>query len=79
MNGDASSKRLQNSLDGVLDQAVTDRNIVGGVLVVSLRGKTAYSRAVGFADREARRKTELDTLFRWAPSPSRLSQPSLWR
>ena len=66
MNDNARSKRLQESLDGVLDQAVTDRTIVGGVLLVSSRGKTAYSRAVGFADREARRKAELDTLFRWA-------------
>jgi CubicO group peptidase (beta-lactamase class C family) len=31
-----------------------------------LRGQAVYSRAVGFADREARHKTQPDTIFRWA-------------
>jgi CubicO group peptidase (beta-lactamase class C family) len=62
----ATTTRLQRSLDGVLEKAVTDQAIVGGVLLVSVHGQTAYSRAVGFADREARRKTQLDTIFRWS-------------
>jgi CubicO group peptidase (beta-lactamase class C family) len=67
MNDSAfTPSRLQRSLDEVLDRALADRKIVGGVALVSLRGTTVYSRAVGFADREARRKTQLDTLFRWA-------------
>jgi len=65
--------RLQRSLDGVLDKAVADRTIVGGVLLVSSQGQPVYSRAVGFADREAQRKTQLDTLFRW----SSLTKPVL--
>lgn len=58
--------RLQRSLDAVLDKAVADRTIVGGVLLVSSHGQTVYGQTVGFADRESRRKTQLDTLFRWA-------------
>ena len=63
---DTTTTRLQRSLDTVLDKAVADRTIVGGVLLVSSHGQTVYSRAAGFADREARRKTQLDTIFRWA-------------
>src|SRR5271163_612267 len=61
-----TTNRLQPALDGVLDRAITDRSIVGAVLLVSSHGQTVYNRAVGFADRETRRKTQLDTLFRWA-------------
>jgi len=57
---------IKTGLDAVLDQAITDRKIVGGVLIVSLRGERVYERAVGYADREARRNTETDTIFRWA-------------
>ena len=63
---DSSNTRLKRALDAVLDKAVADRTMVGGVLLVSLHGSTVYSRAAGFADREARRQTQLDTLFRWA-------------
>ena len=61
-----TTNRLQPALDGVLDRAITDRTIVGAVLLVSSHGQTVYNRAVGFADRETRRKTQLDTIFRWA-------------
>ena len=63
---ETTTTRLQGALDGVLDKAIAERSIVGGVLLVSLHGQTVYSRAAGFADREARRKTQLDTIFRWA-------------
>jgi CubicO group peptidase (beta-lactamase class C family) len=52
---DTTTTRLQRSLDVVLDHAVADQKIVGGVLLVALHGQTVYSRAAGFADREARR------------------------
>jgi CubicO group peptidase (beta-lactamase class C family) len=57
---------IQNGLDAVLDTAIADRKIVGAVLLVWLHGQSVYERAVGYADREARRNTKLDTLFRWA-------------
>ena len=57
---------IQHGLDAVLDKAIADRKIVGGVLSVSLRGQRVYERAVGYADRESQQNTKLDTLFRWA-------------
>jgi CubicO group peptidase (beta-lactamase class C family) len=57
---------IRNGLDAVLDQAIADRKIVGGVLSVSLHGQRVYERAVGYADRESQQNTKLDTLFRWA-------------
>jgi len=57
---------IQNGLDAVLDKAIADREIVGGVLSVSLHGQRVYERAVGYADRESQQSTKLDTVFRWA-------------
>jgi CubicO group peptidase (beta-lactamase class C family) len=58
--------QIKAGLDAVLDKAMADRKIVGGVLIVSLHGKRVYERAVGYADRETRRNTEPGTIFRWA-------------
>ena len=57
---------IQKGLDAVLDKAIADRKIVGGVLSVSLHGQRVYERAVGYADRETQQSTKPDTLFRWA-------------
>ena len=57
---------IQNGLDAVLDKAIADRKMVGGVLSVSLHGQRVYERAVGYADRETQQSTKPDTLFRWA-------------
>ena len=57
---------IEAGLDAVLDKAIADRKIVGGVLIVSLRGKRVYERAVGYADRETQRNAETGTIFRWA-------------
>jgi CubicO group peptidase (beta-lactamase class C family) len=62
----STAKSIQDGLDSVLDVAIAGRKIVGGVLIVSLQGQRVYERAVGYADREARRNTRLDTIFRWA-------------
>ena len=51
---------IRNGLDAVLDKAIADRKIVGGVLSVSLRGQRVYERAVGYADRESQQNTKLD-------------------
>jgi CubicO group peptidase (beta-lactamase class C family) len=58
--------QIKAGLDAVLDRAIASRAIVGGVLIASLHGQRVYERAVGYADREARRDTQLDTIFRWA-------------
>lgn len=57
---------IQRGVDAVLEKAIADRKIVGGVLIVSLHGQRVYERAIGFSDREARRDARLDTIFRWS-------------
>jgi CubicO group peptidase (beta-lactamase class C family) len=57
---------MKTGLDAVLEQAIADRKIVGGALLVSQHGQRVYERAVGFADREEKRAARLDTIFRWA-------------
>jgi CubicO group peptidase (beta-lactamase class C family) len=58
--------RLKSLVDGVVQKAVDDQQIVGAVLLVSVGGHLAYERAIGNADREAQRPAKLDTIFRWA-------------
>jgi CubicO group peptidase (beta-lactamase class C family) len=59
-----SSDLLNKRLDAVIDQAITDGRIVGTVVLVIQDGKPVYRRAAGFADKEASRPMQLDTLFR---------------
>lgn len=55
---------LAARLDPILDQALADTRIVGGVVLVARDGALAYARAAGLADREANRPMTLDTIFR---------------
>ena len=57
---------MKTTLDDILDRALADKRIVGGVLLVEERGAPAYSRALGLSDREAGRAMTLDTRFRLA-------------
>ncbi|MBN8997584.1 MAG: beta-lactamase family protein [Rhizobiales bacterium] len=50
-------------LDAVIDRAIGDNRIVGGVFLVA-GDDFAYARAAGFADREARIPMREDTIFR---------------
>jgi CubicO group peptidase (beta-lactamase class C family) len=50
-------------LDAVIDRAIADSRIVGGVFLVAGDG-FAYTRAAGFADREAGIPMREDTIFR---------------
>jgi CubicO group peptidase (beta-lactamase class C family) len=56
--------RNADRLDAVIDKAIADNRIVGGVFLVAGDDGTAYSRAAGFADREARLPVREDTIFR---------------
>ena len=56
--------KVGNAVDAVLDRAVENKSIVGGVVLVSLRGKRIHERAIGYADREGRIPARLDTIFR---------------
>jgi CubicO group peptidase (beta-lactamase class C family) len=57
---------LGDRVDSVIDAALAERRVVGVVLLVGKEGETVYARAAGFADREADRPMEADTLFRLA-------------
>jgi len=58
--------RIAKALDAVVDAAITNKQIVGSVVMVSLGGRLVYSRAAGLADREAKTPVKTDTIFRWA-------------
>jgi CubicO group peptidase (beta-lactamase class C family) len=58
--------QLERNLDAALDAAVEQQRIVGGVVVVLRDGAPVYRRAVGLADREAKRSMQVETLFRLA-------------
>ncbi|WP_460482760.1 serine hydrolase domain-containing protein [Comamonas humi] len=53
-------------IDPVLQAALQEQRIVGGVVVVAQQGRVLYRKAVGWADREARQPMETDTVFRLA-------------
>ena len=56
---------LAERVDAAIDAALESR-IVGCVVLVHKAGKRLYGRAAGFADREAARPTQEDTIFRLA-------------
>ena len=53
-------------IDGAIDRAITEKRIVGAVVLVSHDGKLVYQRAAGLADRESKRPMQIDTVFRLA-------------
>jgi CubicO group peptidase (beta-lactamase class C family) len=53
-------------VDAVIDDAVAAGRIVGTVVLVSENGVPVYSRAAGYADREAGKPTSIETVFRLA-------------
>lgn len=53
-------------VDQVVDRAVEEGRIVGAVILVARRGEMLYSRAAGFADREAKKPMAPDAIFRLA-------------
>ena len=62
----AQDAGLKSRVDTVIDQALGEKRLVGGVVLVAKGGETAYARAFGYADREAGLPTQLDTVFRYA-------------
>lgn len=55
---------LQAAIDDVIDRALFEKRVVGTVVLVARGGEIAYSRAAGFADREAGKAMAPDTVFR---------------
>lgn len=54
---------LSARLDQAIDHALDDRRIVGTVVLVAQGGDMVYSRAAGFADREACRPMQENSIF----------------
>jgi CubicO group peptidase (beta-lactamase class C family) len=54
---------LKARLDQVIERTLEERRIVGTVVLVAKGGEIAYSRAAGFADREAGRSMREDCIF----------------
>lgn len=57
---------METGLDRVIDQALDNGKITGVVVLVRRDGEPVYSRAAGFADREAGIPVAMDTIFRMA-------------
>jgi CubicO group peptidase (beta-lactamase class C family) len=58
-----SSERLER-IASVIQKSVADGRIAGGVTLVARHGKVAYLKAVGMADREAKKPMRTDSIFR---------------
>ena len=56
--------QLEQALDAVVDTAISEKRIVGSVLLVRKDGRPLYEKAHGLADREAGRAMSRDTIFR---------------
>lgn len=62
----AGSASLASDLDAAIDGALTQKRLVGVVVLVAHDGRIIYHRAAGFADREAGTPMREDTIFRLA-------------
>lgn len=57
---------IMERLDAVVENALSQNRIVGGVILVSRQGELIYSRAAGMADRHYLKLSELDSIFRFS-------------
>lgn len=62
----ANDVDLATRMDREIDRALTERRIVGTVVIVVEDGSVAYHRAAGYADREGQRTMREDEIFRLA-------------
>ena len=61
---DIGSPRLRALLDPIMERAVADGNIPGGVLLIGHNGRVVYRRAFGFRSLEPiRERMTVDTIF----------------
>jgi CubicO group peptidase (beta-lactamase class C family) len=60
------TKAMTARLDAAVDRAISERRIVGGVVIVAVNGETVYQRAAGYSDREAEVPMREDAIFRMA-------------
>jgi CubicO group peptidase (beta-lactamase class C family) len=60
------SDAVAGAIDALLDRVLAAQRLVGAVVLILRDGQPFYSRAVGFADREAGTPMAMDTIFRLA-------------
>jgi hypothetical protein len=58
-----SSERLER-IAGAIKQSINEGRIAGAVALVARHGKIAYFKALGMADREAKKPIRTDNIFR---------------
>jgi len=58
------TREARSRIDAAVDRAIAEQRLVGTVVLVSHDGKLVYQRAVGLADREAKRPMQISTVFR---------------
>ena len=58
-----SSERLER-IASAIQKSIDDGRVAGGVALVARHGKIAYFKAVGMADREAKKPMRTDSIFR---------------
>ena len=58
-----SSERLER-IASAIQKSIDDGRVAGGVALVARQGKIAYFKAVGMADREAKKPMRTDSIFR---------------
>ncbi len=62
----ASDGSLAEGVDAAIDSALTDKRLVGTVVLIAQDGELVYSRAAGLADRENKIAMREDAIFRLA-------------
>ncbi len=62
----AAARGQVPEVDAVLEKWTSSGQITGAVVLVSQDGQLVYHRAIGFADREAKREIKEDAIFRLA-------------
>jgi CubicO group peptidase (beta-lactamase class C family) len=61
-----NSATASGAIDVLLEQFLDERRLVGAVVLILRDGRPFYSRAIGYADREAATPMAPDTIFRLA-------------
>jgi CubicO group peptidase (beta-lactamase class C family) len=57
---------MVGAVDALIDRVLADQRLVGAVILILRDGQPVYSRAAGFADREAGTPMAMDTILRLA-------------
>jgi len=71
------SKERLARIDGLMQQYVDENLIAGAVALIVQNGQPIYQRAVGFSDKEAGTRMQMDTIFRIASQTKALTSVAI--